>query len=66
LLAEVNGKAEFRLKQFPGERKAIDIGDYYANYCCISNVLGWQPKVPIKEGLEQTIGYYREHLQKYL
>ena len=27
---------------------------------------GWAPKVPLAEGLERTLAYYRDHLADYL
>lgn len=65
LLVEINGGGEYRLVPFPSERKAIDIGDYYADYSKIRSILGWAPKVPLREGLIPTLAYYREHSDKY-
>jgi UDP-glucuronate decarboxylase len=31
-----------------------------------SNVLGWQPKVPLREGLERTIAYFRGLIDEYV
>jgi dTDP-glucose 4,6-dehydratase/UDP-glucose 4-epimerase len=50
----------FELVPFPDDRKAIDIGDYYANYGLICNVLGWKPRISLREGLERTLAYYRD------
>ncbi len=67
LLIEANGgKGEWILRQFPEERKKIDIGDYYADYSLIKNELGWTPKVTLISALEQTIGYFAENLPLYL
>jgi len=67
LLVEANaGAGEYIVRPFPADRKRIDIGDYYADYSRIQRVLGWEPRVPLKEGLERTLAFYREHLQEYL
>ena len=29
------------------------------------DLLGWTPKVPLQEGLRQTIDYIRDHLEDY-
>ncbi|HET8655557.1 MAG TPA: UDP-glucuronic acid decarboxylase family protein [Longimicrobiaceae bacterium] len=29
------------------------------------SVLGWEPRVPLREGLERTIPYFREQVEKY-
>lgn len=65
LLVELNGSGSFRLVPFPPERKAIDIGDYYGDYRKIQARLGWQPKVPLREGLARTLEFYREHREHY-
>ena len=65
LLVELNGGGESRLVPFPSERKPIDIGDYYGDYTRIRSVLGWAPKVALREGLSRTLDYYREHRDKY-
>lgn len=66
LLVEVNGGGEYNLRPFPPDRKAIDIGDYYADFSRIRSVLGWEPRVSLREGLSHTLEYYRAHLEHYL
>jgi len=66
LLVEVNGGGKFSVHSFPAERKKIDIGDYYSDYNLIQKALGWAPKIPLREGLDRTIAFYRQHLREYL
>lgn len=66
LLVEVNGGGEYIVKEFPADRKRIDVGDYYADYSLIRSTLGWEPKVPLREALKRTLDYYKEHLDKYI
>jgi UDP-glucose 4-epimerase len=66
LLIEVNGSGEYVTREFPPERKRIDIGDYYGSFERIRSCLGWEPKVPLREGLSRTIAFYRQHLNHYL
>lgn len=66
LLIEANGGGEYAVREFPAERKRIDIGDYYSDDRLIRSMLGWEPKVPLQEGLARTIAYYRQHLDRYL
>lgn len=55
----------YRLAPFPDENKAIDIGSYYADYSKIRRVLGWEPQIALREGLERTVAFYREHKDHY-
>ncbi len=67
LLVEANrGRGHFERKEFPADRKAIDIGDYYSDTTLIRSVLGWTPRVPLRDGLDRTLDYFRAHLQNYL
>ncbi|MFN0108023.1 MAG: NAD-dependent epimerase/dehydratase family protein [Blastocatellia bacterium] len=66
LVVEMNGGGEFVTRTYPAERKRIDIGDYYADFGKIAGALGWQPRTNLREGLWQTLEFYREHLAKYL
>lgn len=66
LVVEMNGGGEFVTRTYPADRKRIDIGDYYADFGKIAGTLGWQPRTNLREGLRQTLEFYREHLAKYL
>jgi len=66
LLIEVNGGGEFVRREFPADRKKIDIGDYYSDDTLIRSELGWRPRLTLCEGFRHTLAYYREHLPKYL
>ncbi len=65
-LVEIAGHGAYVLSPFPPERKRIDIGDFYADTTKIRRALGWAPKVPLRDGLERTIDYYRRHRDRYL
>ena len=59
------GTGRYELVPFPPERKAIDIGSIYVDDRKIRRVLKWRPRVDMREGLAQTIAYYREHRAQY-
>jgi UDP-glucose 4-epimerase len=65
LLVEINGSGNYELVPFPDDRKAIDIGDYYADFRKIDKLVGWSPKVSLDDGLKQTLEYYRKHHAHY-
>lgn len=65
LLCELKPGAKFAVLPFPEERKAIDIGDFYADYSRFEK-LGWRPETKLKDGLTQTLSYFSDNLQAYL
>lgn len=66
MIVHANGSGNFKVREFPVERKRIDIGDYYADDQLIRKDLGWSPKVPLDVGLKNTLDFYRKFLQHYL
>ncbi|MGA2656308.1 MAG: NAD-dependent epimerase/dehydratase family protein [Verrucomicrobiota bacterium] len=65
LLVEANGGGDFTVQEFPKDRKIIDIGDYYTDFTLIKSVLGWEPKVPLREALARSVAFYRLNLKHY-
>jgi UDP-glucose 4-epimerase len=66
LLLRASGTGAYTIRPYPDQRKAIDIGDYYADYRHIESKLGWRPRVPLEEALRVTVEFYRLHLREYL
>ena len=60
------GQGRFERKEFPADRKRIDIGDYEANDSAFRAATGWSARVDLVEGLRRSIDYYRAHLPRYL
>jgi UDP-glucose 4-epimerase len=65
LLVEINGGGNFVQREFPADRKRIDIGDYYADDTLVRKTLGWQPNVSLREGLKRTLDFFRTNLPHY-
>jgi UDP-glucose 4-epimerase len=66
LLVAIEGDlARYKTVPFPPDRKAIDIGDYYADFSKIRRELGWEPRVPLAEGIRRSLDFYREHRELY-
>jgi nucleoside-diphosphate-sugar epimerase len=66
LLIEVNGGGTSVAREYPPERKRIDIGDYYSDFSKVRAALGWEPSVNLRDGLARTLNFYREHLARYV
>ncbi len=64
-LIAANGSGACQAREFPADRKRIDIGDYYADDRRIRSELGWEPRVHLAEGLARTLAYYRDNLENY-
>ena len=66
LLIETAGTGSYRLVEWPPDKKVIDIGSFYADSTRFRLTTGWEPATTLRDGLAQTIAYYREHLPRYL
>jgi UDP-glucose 4-epimerase len=66
LLVDINGAGEFVVREFPGERKKIDIGDYYADDRLIAKKLGWRPRTDLRTALRRTVDFFRGELKNYV
>jgi nucleoside-diphosphate-sugar epimerase len=66
MLVKINGGGEYIIKEFPKDRKKIDIGDFYADFSLIKSDFGWEPKIPLEEGLKCTLKYFKEYLTHYI
>jgi UDP-glucose 4-epimerase len=66
LMIRTAGSGRFRCVPWPSDKKAIDIGDFYADSSKIRSALGWQPVTPLTEGLQRTFEFYRAHLDQYV
>ena len=65
LFVKLNGSGNYELVPFPDDRKAIDIGDYYADFRKIDKLLGWSPQVGLENGLGRTLDFYRANRAHY-
>lgn len=66
LLVETAGSGRFELREFPAERKKIDIGDFYSDDRAFREATGWQPATSLAEGLARSVAFYRQHAAHYL
>lgn len=65
-LVAANGSGRYVVREFPAERKRIDIGDYYAADSLFRETVQWRARVPLAEGLQRTLAFFRENLERYL
>ena len=66
LLLEVAGSGRVEYIPWPAEKKAIDIGSFYADSTKFHQATGWIATVSLREGLASTLTYYRAHYHHYV
>jgi len=66
LLVDVAGSGRVEFVAWPEEKKAIDIGSFYADSSKFRRTTGWKPAVSLREGLQRTVAFYREHYDHYV
>ena len=65
-MCEISGRGRVELVPFPDERRAIDIGDFYADGSGLSQLIDWKPTVLLDDGLRRTFDYYRDRWRDYV
>ncbi|HKT78712.1 MAG TPA: NAD-dependent epimerase/dehydratase family protein, partial [Vicinamibacterales bacterium] len=62
LLVRLAGTGRVRYIEWPAEKKAIDIGSFYADSSRFAAATGWRPQTTLERGLQTTLSFYRENL----
>jgi UDP-glucose 4-epimerase len=65
-MIEANGSGKYDIREFPPERKRIDVGDFLINDQRFRDLSGWRPGVGVARGLRRCLEYYRIHLASYI
>jgi UDP-glucose 4-epimerase len=65
-LVRISGKGRVEYISWPPDKKAIDIGSFYADSSRFMKATGWKPAIPLAEGLRRTIEFYRGHFPQYV
>lgn len=65
LMVELQGNGSCHMTPFPPDRKSIDIGDYYGDFSKIKSALRWEPRVPLRDGLQRSLAYYARYGRHY-
>ncbi|HEV3139589.1 MAG TPA: NAD-dependent epimerase/dehydratase family protein [Vicinamibacterales bacterium] len=66
LLVKIAGAGSVQFVEWPPDKKAIDIGSFYADSTKFKRTTGWEAAVALADGLARTVAFYREHLGRYL
>ena len=62
----VAGSGRVEYVEWPPEKKAIDIGSFYADSTKFKRTTGWTPTVFLADGLRRTVEFYRAHFSEYV
>jgi UDP-glucose 4-epimerase len=65
ILTELVPGARVEFTEFSPERKAQEPGDFVSDITRIRALLGWEPRVSLREGLSRTVAFYRENRADY-
>ncbi len=66
LLIDVAGAGTVKFVEWPDEKRRIDIGSFYSDSSKFTAATGWAPRTVLRDGLRQTLEFYRAHLDHYL
>jgi len=66
LLIDVAGGGSVRFVEWPDDKRKIDIGSFYSDSSKLSAATGWTARTALRDGLRQTLDFYRAHLDRYL
>ena len=64
--SEIAGTGRVQYVPWPADKKAIDIGSFYADSSKFKRTTGWRPSVDLRNGLGRTIAFYRQHYHHYV
>ena len=62
---EAAGTGRWEFAAFSPERKAQEPGDFYSDISKIRELVGWEPRTSLKDGLRRTVVFYRRYKQHY-
>lgn len=65
ILIDVAGTGRWEFAPFSPERKAQEPGDFYSDITKIRTLVGWEPRTSLRDGLLETVEFYREHKHHY-
>jgi UDP-glucose 4-epimerase len=66
LLIEEAGRGSVRYVEWPADKKRIDIGSFYSDSSKFMSTTGWKPAVRLRDGMRDTLAFYRAHFDKYV
>ncbi|MFO8062820.1 MAG: NAD(P)-dependent oxidoreductase [bacterium] len=66
IIEELCTECSIVFREFPQERKKIDIGNFITDNTRARDNLGHNPKTGLKDGLKRTLEYFRQYREYYI
>jgi UDP-glucose 4-epimerase len=64
-VVSVAGSGRWEFAPFTPERAALEPGNFCSDIRKIRQVVGWEPRTSLEDGVRRVIAYYREHKAHY-
>jgi UDP-glucose 4-epimerase len=64
-LIKLTGRGSVVKTPFPALQQLTEIGSCYCSYRKIEDILGWQPKIGLTEGLQSIVEFYQQNRHQY-
>ena len=61
MIVDIAGGGRVEHVAWPPLASRVETGDFVADISKIRRDLGWTPSIPLREGLQQTVAFYRAH-----
>jgi len=65
-MISLSGSGDLEFRDYPEERRKIDIGNYYSSHDKFTASTGWKPQIPLNQTLARTIDFFQQNLSHYL
>lgn len=65
LLTGLRPDGRYSVRDYPADRRKIDIGDYYSDFTLFRSATGWTPKVSFRDGIERTVTFFQDNMEHY-
>jgi UDP-glucose 4-epimerase len=66
VLVGIAGDGRVECVEWPADKKAIDVGSFYADSTKLMAATGWTPTVTLTDGLRRAVEFYRANLSRYV
>jgi UDP-glucose 4-epimerase len=64
-IVRICGSGKCLHKEYPPEKKSIEVGHFCADATKIYKTIGWAPRTSLQEGIAKTIEFYKKNKEHY-